>query len=188
MSEKIKNKLKVFISSAMGEETGTTWMSIRKSIKKKLNSCEYIEVFTIEDYATEFPSMQFFSWKVAESDIVIILIKDDIRPGTQQEIEVALEKGKPILVYFMNSDSPEKSVKDFESRIIKRDITTFKNIEESEKIDDIVLNDIMNNIINYYKFEHYLSTEEENKKIFNSEILFEDNILYKQSLSFLEII
>lgn len=168
----------------MGEETGTLWMSVRESIKDKLNECEYIEAFTIEDHATEFSSTQFFSWKVREADVVIILIKEEIRPGTNQEIEMAIEKGKPILVYFVSSESPKKSVTDFKEQIIARDITTFKQVDSFENLEEIVLNDVINNVISFYRFTHDVSIDEKNDSYFTSELLFEDNFLDKKFLDF----
>src|SRR5690625_5125623 len=120
-----KFKLKVFISSAMGTEAGTVWLTIRGAIKNKLAQSEFLEPFTIENHATEIESTQYFIWKVKQSDVVVILIKNEIRPGTIQEIETALENKKPILVYFINSDFSKGSVKDFKESLISKDVTTF---------------------------------------------------------------
>lgn len=47
----IKEKVRVFISSAQADEDGFKWTTLRKEIKDHLNSCERIEAFTIEDDA-----------------------------------------------------------------------------------------------------------------------------------------
>ncbi|TWW13748.1 hypothetical protein LABALGNA3A7_06710 [Dellaglioa algida] len=183
MSGKSKFKLKAFISSAMGEETGTDWMDIRKSVENKLNECKYIEPFIIEKYAVETSSIQFFSWEVSKSDVIIFLIKGEVRPGTNQEIEMATEKGKPILVYFANSQIQDDSVMKFKEGIKNKDLTTFKNVVNFENIGDIILNDVINNIIYYYQFTHDISFEEADNEYFKDESLFEDNIFDKKYLN-----
>lgn len=179
-----KFRLKVFISSAMGEEDETIWMSIREAVKNKLTQCKYLEPFTIEEYATEIPSTQFFIWQVTQADVVVILVKDDIRPGTNQEIEKALEKGKPILVYFYNTVSTSRSVRKFKDFLISRDVTTFKLVNDFDDIDEIVLNDVINNLINYYRFTHDISNQEKKDSYFPSEEIFEDSILDKRFLDY----
>ncbi|WP_195967725.1 hypothetical protein, partial [Enterococcus avium] len=179
-----KFRLKVFISSAMGEENGTTWISIREAVKQKLLECDYLEPFTIEDHASEIPSTQFFTWKVTDVDVVVILIKDDIRAGTKQEIEKALEKRKPLLVYFYDSGKSNQSVEDFKKRLISSDRVTFKGVKSFNNIDEIVFNDVINNLINYYRFTHDSSTKDVNNVYVSSEGYFEDNILEKSYLTF----
>lgn len=184
MTNASKFRLKVFISSAMGQEDETIWMSIRKSVKNKLIQCKYLEPFTIEEYATEIPSTQFFVWQVTQADVVVILVKDDIRPGTNQEIEKALEKDKPILVYFYNTVSSSHSVRKFKDFLIARDITTFKVVNDFDDIAEIVLNDVINNLINYYRFTHDISSQEKKESYLSSEEIFEDSILDKRFLAY----
>lgn len=184
MTSLTKYKLKVFISSAMRGENETKWMSIRKSIKHKLAKCEYLQTFTIEDHASEFPSTQLFTWHITQSDIVVILIKNEIRPGTNQEIEKALEEDKPTLIYFYNPESPSSSVQEFKNYLMDRDKVTFKLIDDDDEIDKIVLNDVINNVINYYQLSHDSPQLEEKDNYFSTEILFEDSILDKRFLDY----
>lgn len=184
MANLSKFKLKVFISSAMGDERGTTWMSIRESVKNKLLECEYLEPFTIEEHASEIPSTQFFTWKITDVDVVVILIKNDIRSGTSQEIEQALEKKKPLLIYFYDTGEPTNFVEDFKKRLISKDRVTFKAIKSFEGIDEIVFNDVINNLINYYRFTHDSFNQETDEIFVSTEKFLEDSILEKSSLTY----
>src|SRR5699024_2935253 len=180
-------KLKVFISSAMGEEDGTKWMLVRESIKSRLEKCEYLEPFTIEEYAIEIPSTQFFTWQVTQTDIVVILIKNEIRQGTYQEIEMALEKNKPILVYFYNSGSRSGSAEKFKKLLTARDITTFKTVENFCNIEEVVCNDIINNLIYYYQFTHDTPQQDRTdgtESYIPNEVFYEDSILDKRFLTY----
>ncbi|EGO6578287.1 hypothetical protein GZ782_002766, partial [Enterococcus faecalis] len=179
-----KFKLEVFISSAMGEESGTKWLEIRKSIKNTLCKCEFLSPFTIEDHANEIPSTQFFTWWIKRADVVVILVKNEIRPGTQQEIDIAIEKGIPILVYFCNTEEIAQSAKEFKNYMISKDKTTFKLLDSFIDIDKIVFNDIVNNLISYYKYTHDVAVQNGESNYYPNELVFEDNILDKSLLSY----
>lgn len=184
MQNNSKFTLNVFISSAMGEESGTEWLQIRKSIKETLFKCDYLKPFIIEEHATEIPSSQFFTWYITQADIVVILVKNEIRPGTQQEIEIALEKNKPILVYFYNADQAEQSVIDFKEYMILKDVSTFRILDSFMSIDELVFNDVLNNMITYYKFKHDIANQEKEIGYNSSELILEDSILDKKFLTY----
>ena len=61
----------------MGNENQTQWKSIRKSIVKTLSKCAYLEPYKIEDHTSEISSTQLFSYRVRQSDIVVILIQNE---------------------------------------------------------------------------------------------------------------
>lgn len=92
MTQMPGERLEVFISSAMNDEKGTSWLTIRRKIKQKLQANEYINPFIIEDRNSTLPSVQFFQFMVAKSDIVILIIKEEFRQGTQTEFSVVKEK------------------------------------------------------------------------------------------------
>lgn len=167
----------------MGYENGTKWLTVRSSIKRNLLKYDFIEPFTIEDYATEIPSTQFFSWQVSQTDVIVILIKGEIRLGTKQEIEIALKEGKPLLVYFESLSSPNEAVKEFEDNLISQDRTTFKRVENFDDIDRVVLNDVINNLVSYYKFSHEIVEREEKDSHLMYEMLSEEIISDKNFLS-----
>ena len=86
----IHYRLKVFISSSMSEEQEQDqkgsfhWRNFRKKVKDELNSCPYINAFTIEDFASTMPSKSFMLKNVDASDIVVLLIK----------MKLGMEQGK----------------------------------------------------------------------------------------------
>ena len=179
-----KTKFRVFVSSAMSDENGISWMEIRNSIKSRLMGCPYLETFTIEDHVTEIPSTQFFLMKIEQTDAVVILIKDDIRPGTTQEIVRAQELGKPMLVYFCKSSEAKNSIKEFKNQLISKDQLTFKEVENFDGIDEVVLNDVINNVIHYYKFKHGSPVQETEEKFMSNNELIDISILDKNFLKY----
>lgn len=154
----IKEKVRVFISSAQADEDGFKWTTLRKEIKDHLNTCERIEAFTIEDYASSTPSNQFMLEHVDTSDVIVILIRSTVREGTQQEYERAIGNNKRILLYFINYDSVDESVLRLRKRSIDLDYNLFKdNIKEKDVpfLKETILENILNDVIFSFKATKY---------------------------------
>lgn len=149
-------KLRVFISSAQSEEDTFDWLDFRKKVKKELQKCNYINPFIIEDFSNEIPSTQLFSYKVQCTDIMIFLFKNEYRNGTAIEFELARKLKKPILAYFCidsdnaESEKPKKILRDNDTCTYKK-LSSFKNAEKE------IFNDIIQNVIIYYQYNHFLS-------------------------------
>lgn len=179
-----KFRLRVFISSAMSEENGLNWKVVRENVKDTLKGCEYLEPFTIEDHTSEIPSTQFFTWQVKQTDVIVILVKNILRPGTRQEIEMALKEKKPILVYFCDSESQDNSVLEFLDFLRTSDLCTYKTLKSFENVSEIVKNDLINNMINYYRYRHDISNGEQEFQYFSDNVLLENSIVDKKMLSY----
>ncbi|MCW2281225.1 hypothetical protein QUD55_02580 [Lactococcus lactis] len=180
-----KTRLKVFISSAMSEESGTQWKKIRESIKNKLRECDYLSPFTIEENVNEISSIEYFLLNIKISDIIVILVKDKIRDGTKLEILKAIELKKPMLVYFCNSAGSSESIQEFRKELIKTDALTFKEIADFDNIDKVVLNDVINNILCYYQYKHIdleAESDDEEEELISNNVLLDNSLLGKKNL------
>lgn len=162
MSNIPNQRLNVFISSAMREESGTNWLKIRKKVKDKLSTCEYINPFIIEEHASEMKSVDYFKFMVRQSDIVVLLIKEELRSGVQAEISVIYEEKKPCLIYFYNGQECDLLTSAFKENLINIDFATFKEISNFENIEEEIYNDLLENVITQYKYNNF-------RKIYNIE-------------------
>jgi hypothetical protein len=152
-------RLNVFISSAMNNENGIVWTDVRKRVRNKLNTCPFINPFIIEEHGREIPSSQLFLYKVQQADILILILSEEIRPGVRQEIEIARSRGKAVIAYFFkiaNSDSDASKLK---AEFIESDYCTFKIFEDFEKLEDEIFNDLLHNIVDKYKYQHFLDSQ-----------------------------
>ncbi len=160
----IDNKLKVFVSSAMGVKKKTEssdsfdWLEIRKAVKDALNQCPYIQAFTIESHASEIPSTEYMLYNVEKSDIVVLIVKDEVRSGTHKEYVYCQEHKKPLLGYFFTEKRLKKSAKELKQDLITKDYCTFKQIDDIKNVGQIIANDVIQNVISYYQYEHYQSS------------------------------
>ena len=150
-----QNTLRVFISSAQNKEKGFDWAKIRRKIKDKLSECPYISPFIIEDDTSEIPSCQVFTYQVTRSDLIVMLVKGELRSGTAVEFSVCQKLKKPVLVYFFKDDDPSQEITKLRLEIEKYDKCTYCGcLDPSEAVEEKVFHDIIENTIQFYLVKH----------------------------------
>ena len=150
-----QERLRVFISSAQNIEKGFAWSEVRRRIKDHLSKCPYLNPFIIEDVASEIPSNQFFEYQVQQSDIIVLLVKGELRKGTATEFAVATKNKKPLLVYFLDDDSPNPDVEELKKEIQNTDYCTYHYLKNFDNIEFDIRNEIIEDVIRYYQFKHF---------------------------------
>lgn len=148
-------RLNVFISSAQRNENGFKWGEVRREVKNHLEECPYIVPFIIDVVASEISSTQLFQYEVLKADIVVMLIKGEVRPGTSTEFATATKNKKPLLVYFLKDDNPSLEVEQLRKAVQVADYCTYRDIDDFDNIAQIVRNDIISNVIRYYQYDHF---------------------------------
>ncbi len=149
-----RNSLNIFISSAMNDENGFAWKDMRKAVKKRLNECPLLNAFIIEDQCDPMPSMQYFKSQVATTDVVILLLKSTVRQGTCIEFDIVKKNHKKLFAYFIKSDDADLSIDAIKEELRNQDYCTYYeyNPESNEKLEDIIYNNVMRSLIEWYKF------------------------------------
>lgn len=148
-------RLNVFISSAQRDENGFKWGEIRRQVKEQLEECPYIIPFIIDVVASEISSTQLFQYEVSRTDIVVMLIKSEVRPGTSTEFATATKNKKPLLVYFLKDDNPSLAVTQLRKAVQTIDYCTYRDMDTFDNIAETVRNDVIANVIRYYQYDHY---------------------------------
>lgn len=149
------NRLNVFISSAQRDENGFKWGEVRRQVKAHLEECPYIIPFIIDVVASEISSTQLFQYEVLKADIVVMLIKGEVRPGTSTEFATATKNKKPLLVYFLKDDNPSLEVDQLKKAVQVADYCTYRDLDDFDNIAQIVRNDVIANVIRYYQYDHF---------------------------------
>lgn len=152
-------RLNVFISSAQRDENGFNWGEIRRQVKDYLEKCPYVVPFIIDAVASEISSTQLFQYEVLKADIVVMLIKGEVRPGTSTEFATATKHKKPLLVYFLKDKSPSLGVIQLRKAVQAVDYCTYRDMETFDNIAEVVRNDVLANVIRYYQYDHYTKGE-----------------------------
>lgn len=92
-----KDLLKIFVSSAMGDEEGHVWLKFRAELAESLRSSSVFEPFAIGEHGSVLPSTSYYLTKIEEADIVVSVVYGTLRPGTENEIRYAVKLKKPLL-------------------------------------------------------------------------------------------
>lgn len=92
-----KDYLKVFVSSAMGDEGSHAWLKFRAELTESLRSSSVFEPFAVEEHGSVLRSKSYYLTKIEEADIVVSVVYSTLRPGTENEIRHAVKLKKPLL-------------------------------------------------------------------------------------------
>ena len=145
-------RLRVFISSAQSDEGIFAWSDVRQRVKQYLGECVYLNPFIIEDVASTTPSNQFYQQQLLKSDIVVLLVRGEVRKGTATEYALASKYKKPLLVYFLEDGStPSLSVVELKSDIQATDCCTYRQVKCFDDIEVQIRNDVIQDVIRYYQ-------------------------------------
>ena len=145
-------RLRVFISSAQSNEGEFVWSEVRRRIKDYLKECPYLNPFIIEDDASPMQSEQFYQRQLLRADIVVLLVKGEVRNGTATEFALATKHKKPMLTYFLDDGSmPELSVVKLKKSVQTTDCCTYCSMSSFDGIEKIVRKNVIESVIRYFQ-------------------------------------
>jgi len=156
------NKIKVFISSSMND---AVFLEQRCAIKSFLDRVPLYDCFIIETAASPTHVITRYETQVQRSDIIILILQTELRPGVVKEFNVAKNYNKRIFAYIHNG-TKTSDLEDF----IKDKIhplstsTTFSDtMQLIDKIEHDLLEDLVTQYVELYQRNQYL--EELLKKV-----------------------
>lgn len=103
-----RDRIEVFVSSSMRNEGDFSWQQLRDELNCALLKSDIFKPFAIESHASIEPSSSYYLNRLVQSDIVIGIIRSELRPGTSRELYHAIRLRKPLLLVKLESGtSPE---------------------------------------------------------------------------------
>lgn len=149
-------RLRVFISSAQSNEGGFAWSEVRRRIKDYLKECPYLNPFIIEDTASPMQSEQYYQMQLRRADVVVLLVKGEVRKGTATEYALATTLKKPLMIYFLDDGSiKELSVITLKKDVEANDYCTYRSVPDFEDIEKVVRKDVIESVILYFQKMSY---------------------------------
>lgn len=118
------NRIRIFISSSMRDEGKFSWFSYREALGRLLAQSPFFDPFAIENCASIEPPRSFYLDQVERAGIVVSVIREELRQGTEDEIRHAIECGKP-LVFILIGDARDASTSRLISYIKERNYCTY---------------------------------------------------------------
>ncbi|MEK4151749.1 hypothetical protein [Carnobacterium sp. FSL E2-0243] len=150
---KIKRKLKVFISSKIGDtNSDQKYMLARAAVKNILESTGLFEVYAFENEGASVSSaIEHFEFNLKDSDSCIFLIdnKDGVPEGVKLEIETVEKYKIPSLYYFCNGEKKDKT--QIQIDLERPDLPKHVNIESFSNFIEDCASDLINDLIMNYK-------------------------------------
>ena len=147
-------RLRVFISSAQSNEGGFAWCEVRRRIKDYLKECPYLNPFIIEDVASPVKSEQLYQLQLLRSDLVVLLVKGEVRKGTATEYALAKKHKKPMLIYFLDDGSmQELSAMELKKDVQAKDYCTYHSRSSFDDIEKVVREHVIETLICTFKFK-----------------------------------
>lgn len=97
------NRVPIFISSSMRDEGNFSWYSVRKELYIQLEESSIFVPFAIENRASIEPSRNYYLNQVERAGIVVALVREELRKGTEDEILHAITRKKPLLLILIGT-------------------------------------------------------------------------------------
>lgn len=146
------DKIKVFVSSAMNAELGGAldWPFIRSCIARSIRAIGLFDVFVIEEHASSDPSNQYMLSQVSDCNVYLLILGYELRYGTKQECQKALELHKDMLVYVFDIEH-DNACRALISEIERNDYCCYQKVRVTDDIGDIVANGLMEHLVSRYR-------------------------------------
>lgn len=100
-----RDRIEVFVSSSMRDEDTFCWRMLRDELNNALLKSDIFKPFAIEYHASTEPSSSYYLNRLAQSDIVVGIIRSELRPGTSRELHQAISLRKPLILVKIKSDT-----------------------------------------------------------------------------------
>ncbi len=147
-------RLRIFISSAQSNEGIFAWSEVRRRIKDYLKECPFFNPFIIEDVASPVKSEQFYQMQLLRADLVVLLVKGEVRKGTATEYALATTHKKPILIYFLDDGSmQELSAVALKKDVQAKDYCTYHSTPNFDDIEKVVRKHVIETLICSFQFK-----------------------------------
>lgn len=147
-------RLRIFISSAQSDEGIFAWSEVRRKIKDYLKECPYLSPFIIEDVASPVKSEQLYQLQLLRADLVVLLVKGEVRKGTATEYALATKHKKPMLIYFLDDGSmKELSAVELKRDVQAKDYCTYHSAPSFDEIEKVVRKHVIETLICSFQFK-----------------------------------
>lgn len=100
-----RDRIEVFVSSSMRDEGDFSWLQLRDELNRALLKSDIFKPFTIESHASIEPSSSYYLNRLVQSDIVIGIIRSELRPGTSKELYRAIQLRKPLILVKLEGET-----------------------------------------------------------------------------------
>ena len=144
-----RDRIEVFVSSSMRDEGDFSWQQLRDELNCALSKSEIFKPFAIESHASIEPSSSYYLNRLAHSDIVIGIIRSELRPGTSRELYRAIRLRKPLILVKLESEmSPD--IESLFRYVREMDACTYVELRSDSGLVSYLMNQLNNVMVDLF--------------------------------------
>ena len=115
-------RLIVFLSSSMASKESSTEREFVIWLFKQDPRLDYAQLYAIEMWADHVVPSEEYRLHVQQSHAMILLLGTELREAVRKEVELAKEKGIPILAFRCTRYTPNTELKEFVDKELKQNV------------------------------------------------------------------
>jgi len=167
------DRIKIFLSSAVDDETTNKFSNLRKELKRDLESLDLFNIYIFEcGYGTSKNVVHDYLDELYHSDLCLFLIdrSEGVPDGVLKEIQDAVKYDKP-QIYIINKNSVDEELP-IESELKTPNSGRIKLIDSFEEYYQECINSIKSEVVKIYRdYSYKMLTRNSNGKINEEELL-----------------
>jgi len=143
----LDERVRVYLSSSMATPEHR---SLRNELKDFLDTDDLLSVYAIEDLGSGYGANELMVQKVLWSDVVLMLLQDDLRPGVETEYHLAQRNGKR-LVILVHSSSRSQELDNFLSYIEQEGCEYFGTYSGLDDLKPLARESLRADVVDVYR-------------------------------------
>lgn len=144
-----RDRIEVFVSSSMRDEGDFNWQQLRDELNRALLKSDIFKPFAIESHASIEPSSSYYLNRLVQSDIVIGIIRSELRPGTSKELYRAIQLRKPLILVKLEGET-SSDIESLFRYVREMDACTYVELPSDSGLVSYLMNQLNNVMVDLF--------------------------------------
>lgn len=144
-----RDRIEVFVSSSMRDEGDFNWQQLRDELNRALLKSDIFKPFAIESHASIEPSSSYYLNRLVQSDIVIGIIRSELRPGTSKELYRAIQLRKPLILVKLEGET-SSDIESLFRYVREMDACTYVEFPSDSGLVSYLMNQLNNVMVDLF--------------------------------------
>lgn len=144
-----RDRIEVFVSSSMSDEGDFSWQQLRDELNRALLKSDIFKPFAIESHASIEPSSSYYLNRLVQSDIVIGIIRSELRPGTSKELYRAIQLRKPLILVKLEGET-SSDIESLFRYVREMDACTYVELPSDSGLVSYLMDQLINVMVDLF--------------------------------------
>lgn len=141
--------LRCLLASSMRDEGDFNWQPLRDELNRALLKSDIFKPFAIESHASIEPSSSYYLNRLVQSDIVIGIIRSELRPGTSNELYRAIQLRKPLILVKLEGET-SSDIESLFRYVREMDACTYVELPSDSGLVSYLMNQLNNVMVDLF--------------------------------------